>query len=390
MQQPPDLDTSYQFALLHEEVGASYSFPTVSNQSTRRAIALPLPPPPSKPQVSASGPRASEDKEIADSYRRSASEDKWGALRAFRKAKGLCFICGEHWGKDHLCKQEVQLHVMQEMVEFLQNTDVSKTDDIDPSASLNMISISATAMGSKSKKSVRTMQLKIQLQGHNYTFLVDSGSTQSFLHSSLQSELQVAVLMLPVPVRIANGDIVTCSSQLLNCTWYCSGYRFNSDFKFFPLGSYDGIISLDWLTSHSPMLIDWENHWMSFQHNNVNITILGAATVIPEFALVEVCSLLSTTDTPFPDEIQKNLNEFQHVFEAPKGLPPRRPYDHKIPLIPGDVPVSLRPYRMALALKTELEKKYKRCWTVELSSQAIARFHHLCLWSKRKMIPGAQ
>ena len=50
------------------------------------------------------------------------------------------------------------------------------------------------------------------------------------------------------------------------------------------------------------------------------------------------------------------MNEFQHVFEAPKELPPRRPYDHKIPLIPGAVPVSLRPYRMDPTLKTELEK----------------------------------
>lgn len=162
--------------------------------------------------------------------------------------------------------------------------------------------------------------------------------------------------MEPVPVRIANGDTVTCSSQLLNCTWNCSGHKFNSDFKFFPLGSYDGIIGLDWLSSHSPMLVDWQNHWISFQHNNVSITILGAA-VIPELALVEVCSLLTTADTPVPPEVQRILDEFQHVFEPPKGLPPRRPYDHKIPLIPGATPVSLKPYRIAPALKIELEKQ---------------------------------
>ena len=45
IQQPPDLDTAYQLALLHEELGASsLSAITSSSHSTRRAAALPLPP----------------------------------------------------------------------------------------------------------------------------------------------------------------------------------------------------------------------------------------------------------------------------------------------------------------------------------------------------------
>ena len=170
-----------------------------------------------------------EEKKTVDNYRHPTTEDKWGALRALRKAKGLCFICGERWGKDHLCKQEVQLHVVQEMIEILQNTEVTETEDVDQNASVHMISISAAALGSNSGKSARTMQLKIQLHGHNYTFLMDSGSTHSFLHSLLQAELQGAVPMKPVSVRIANGDTVTCSSQPLNCNWSCSRHKFVSD-----------------------------------------------------------------------------------------------------------------------------------------------------------------
>ena len=55
--------------------------------------------------------------------------------------------------------------------------------------------------------------------------------------------------------------------------------------------------------------------------------------------------------------MQLLLEKYASVFEAPSGLPPRRQYDHTIPLVPGATPVSLRPYRVAPALKTEMERQ---------------------------------
>jgi len=51
------------------------------------------------------------------------------------------------------------------------------------------------------------------------------------------------------------------------------------------------------------------------------------------------------------------LDHFSSVFETPSGLPPRRQYDHQIPLLPGARPVSMRPYRVPPALKTEIERQ---------------------------------
>lgn len=46
-------------------------------------------------------------------------EDKFKALRAYRRANGLCDICAEKWSKGHTCACSVQLHAMQEMLEHL-------------------------------------------------------------------------------------------------------------------------------------------------------------------------------------------------------------------------------------------------------------------------------
>ncbi|PKI48776.1 hypothetical protein CRG98_030818 [Punica granatum] len=44
-------------------------------------------------------------------------------------------------------------------------------------------------------------------------------------------------------------------------------------------------------------------------------------------------------------EFAPYLKEFEDIFREPKGLPPKRPQDHRIPLKEGAQPVNIRPYR---------------------------------------------
>jgi len=57
-----------------------------------------------------------------------------------------------------------------------------------------------------------------------------------------------------------------------------------------------------------------------------------------------------------PGPIAKILQTFQDVFSEPKGLPPSRAHDHSIPLIEGDQPVLVRPYRYPYFQKEEIER----------------------------------
>jgi len=105
-QLPQDLETAYNIALVQEEVGDGLIVQHSSSVIPRRARALPQLP-----------IRPNDSVKPHEAVR--SSDDKLAALKNYRRAKGLCFTCGERWAKEHKCQPTVQLHVVQEMVEFL-------------------------------------------------------------------------------------------------------------------------------------------------------------------------------------------------------------------------------------------------------------------------------
>jgi hypothetical protein len=62
----------------------------------------------------------------------------------------------------------------------------------------------------------------------------------------------------------------------------------------------------------------------------------------------------STPTQPLLDDL---LRQFELVFAEPQGLPPARPYDHRIHLLPGAAPVVVRPYHYPQLQKYELERQ---------------------------------
>ena len=55
--------------------------------------------------------------------------------------------------------------------------------------------------------------------------------------------------------------------------------------------------------------------------------------------------------------VSEILQEFESVFAPPTCYPPTWPFDHAIPLIPGALPMQVRPYRYPPAVKDEIERQ---------------------------------
>ncbi|XXG42549.1 hypothetical protein AAC387_Pa01g2801 [Persea americana] len=68
--------------------------------------------------------------------------------------------------------------------------------------------------------------------------------------------------------------------------------------------------------------------------------------------------LQSTTrpDSPLHPSISSLLEQFADIFAEPRGLPPSRSHDHRIPLIPSSTPTNVRQYRYPHFQKNQIKR----------------------------------
>lgn len=249
---PQDLDTACSIALLQEEVLEGMK--SVSGKGGNNQVYIK----PAAPRTTtyssvipnSKGLTPSSPTERKFSKADKTKDDRLASLKAYRRSKGLCFVCGERWGRDHKCATSVQLNVVQELLEALhsdlESDQPGTTEFTDDQVENQLMAISQQALwGTDSSKSIR---LRGWVQGTEVLMLVDSGSTHSFIDQQIGQKLAgLTPLPSSVNVRVADGSIMQCTHELVDCNWWMQGYDFKSTFKLLPLGSYDIILGMDWL-----------------------------------------------------------------------------------------------------------------------------------------------
>jgi hypothetical protein len=153
-------------------------------------------------------------------------------------------------------------------------------------------------------------------------------------------------------VLVANGDKVPCQGVTHNVPISINTEAFSISYFGITLGSFDLILDYDFLSALGPILWDFAHHLMSFIRGGQRVTWLGVDA--SGGAEPAVRATLTPTAQPLLDRL---LEQFGNVFEEPRGLPPARPYDHRIHLLPGTAPVAVRPCRYPHLQKDELERQ---------------------------------
>ena len=141
---------------------------------------------------------------------------------------------------------------------------------------------------------------------------------------------------------------------------------------------------MDWLAQHSPMYVDWVEKWMSFTKEGQTITLQGISSEEHSYNCVALFAIQMGEADQIPPEMQLLVEAFADVFATPTELPPKRPCDHKIPLIPGARPISMRPYRIVPQLKDELEKQIKEMLKAGIIRPSNSPFSSTILLVKKK------
>jgi len=225
LHRPTTFDTAASLALLQEDVtsapkGLDSRRDTYSSLKTTAKGPHPLPAPP-LPSVKQAQPILLEETRLCEGK---SPAERWSALQAFRRAKGLCVRCADKWSRDHKCAPSVQLHVLQEMLELFSIEDSSPLSvPSDPQEQLFMAVSQAAVTGTDGPK---TLRLHGTLQGHPVLILVDSGSSHTFVSKqlALSSLSGVHPLQTTVQVKVANGDILLCDSFIAQAVWSVDGF----------------------------------------------------------------------------------------------------------------------------------------------------------------------
>lgn len=282
---PQDLDSAGSLALLQEEAtmdNASYRR-NEANSSKRKTYQEPTRTHDftaiHSPKFS---PSPGDDRRPVEGNRPKSGEDKLAALKNYRKSKGLCFKCGEKWGPRHKCPQNVSLHAMEEVWNFLYDewTELEQYshEEEEHESGEDILAISVQAMKGTDSNQLRGFWGKQEVY-----MLVDSGSTHCFISENLAANAPgLRPLQHPAQVRIDNGDVLQCTHELPDQLWAIQGVTFKTSFKIIPLCCYDMILGMDWLAGHSLIEIHWADKWFQFNINGrvVKIHGLQAETVM--------------------------------------------------------------------------------------------------------------
>ncbi|GJT23742.1 putative reverse transcriptase domain-containing protein [Tanacetum coccineum] len=224
------------------------------------------------------------------------------------------------------------------------------------------------------------------------TILFDTGADRSFVSNTFSALINITPTMLEshYDVELADGKIIGGNIIIRGYTLNFMNHPFNIDLMPVPLGSFDAIIGMDWLTKHHGVIICDEKivrvpfgrEMLIFQGNGNNQKKESRLNIISCTKAQEYLSkgcdvfLAHITTKEAEDKSEEKrledvpiVRDFPEVFpEDLPGIPPTRQVEFQIDLVPGAAPVARAPYRLAPSEMKELAEQLQ-----ELSDKGFIR-----------------
>ncbi|XP_026383549.1 uncharacterized protein LOC113279048 [Papaver somniferum] len=316
--------------------------------------------------------------------------------------KALCYNCDVFYKPGHRCKtQQLFMLVASEDDNASPPIEDSEEENGSPSTSGDTtMEISLHALTGLVTQN--TIRVPGKLLNQDIFVLIDTGSTHSFLDSSLAEKLHLHIAPTgQMLVTVANGDTTVSHGVCPNLHWSMQGYKFDSDLRVLPLGGCDMVLGVDWLKGLGDVVFNLADLKVSFQHQGAHITLQGHKDR-PSCNLLSGASFLKFVKThtsviighffsisaapiaPPPPEITSILHSYDDVFNSPSTLCPTRVIDHKIPLKPNSTPTSQRLYRCPYIQKAVVEQLAQEMLDAGLIQDSTSPFAAPILLVKKK------
>lgn len=173
-------------------------FLSMSKPVPRTPLPLRLPPRPDMPTPTPA---------LGDDRRGHGLDERWRRCEHIG-ALGLCICCGEKWSHDHRCPETIQAHVLQEVWELCNMDDLAEEVNAAWSEDEHQVFSTLSCSTVFGQSATRAMQFHGVLQNKPILFLVDSGSSHSFVCTSLVEQLSgVIILGSSITAKVADGAV---------------------------------------------------------------------------------------------------------------------------------------------------------------------------------------
>nr|GEW51656.1 reverse transcriptase domain-containing protein [Tanacetum cinerariifolium] len=197
-----------------------------------------------------------------------------------------------------------------------------------------------------------------------------SGADKSFISISFASMLNIPSITLDTTynIEMADGNLISTNTVIQGCTLTLLNQPFEIDLMPIKLGSFDVVISMDWLSKYHAKIICDEKV--------VHIPIENETLIIRAQVMENKSNEKRLENIPV-------VKEFPNVYpkELP-GLPPVRQVEFQIDLIPKAAPVARAPYRLAPSEMQELSNQLQ-----ELAYRGFIRLSYYQLRVRDEDIP---
>nr|GEU65205.1 putative reverse transcriptase domain-containing protein [Tanacetum cinerariifolium] len=140
-------------------------------------------------------------------------------------------------------------------------------------------------------------------------------------------------------VELSDGRIVSTNTILKGCTLNLVNRLFEIDLMSIELGTFDLIISMDWLFNHDAVII----YAYKYIEQGFHLFLAHVTEKKPKEKLLEDVLVIRDFPEVFPDDLP--------------GLPPPRQVEFRIDLVPKATPIVRTPYRLASSKVRELSEQ---------------------------------
>ncbi|GKC62883.1 putative reverse transcriptase domain-containing protein [Tanacetum coccineum] len=196
------------------------------------------------------------------------------------------------------------------------------------------------------------------------------GSDRSFVDTRFSSMLNIDPVKIGASyeVELADGRVVSTNIVLKCCTLNLVNHIFEIDLMSIELGTFNVIISMDWLVKHDAVIVYGEKvvhilyiNKMLIVESDKGVSRLKVISCIKAQKYIERVFhlfLAHVTENKSKEKRMEDvpvIHDFPEVFpEELPGLPPPRQVEFRIDLVPGAAPVARAPYRLAPSEMREL------------------------------------